>query len=80
MTTDFAAPHQPGPGALEERRRSRVDADRRPGTALSAGLAGLPQVSLPAGTVDGALVGLSLIGPLGGDGALLAMAEALTGA
>ncbi|MEC8793599.1 MAG: amidase family protein, partial [Pseudomonadota bacterium] len=43
-----------------------------------AGLAGLPQVSLPAGTVDGAPVGLSLIGPPGGDGQLLAMAEALT--
>lgn len=40
----------------------------------SAGLAGLPQVSLPAGTVSGCPVGLSFIGWAGGDEALLALA------
>jgi amidase len=40
-----------------------------------AGLGRLPQVQIPAGTVDGAAVGLSLIGPRGSDHALLMLAE-----
>jgi amidase len=44
-----------------------------------AGLARLPQVSLPAGTVDGAPVGLSLIAARGGDMRLLALARAIAG-
>jgi amidase len=40
-----------------------------------AGLGRLPQVQLPAGKVDGAAIGLSLIGPRGSDRALLALAE-----
>lgn len=40
-----------------------------------AGLGRLPQVQLPAGKVDGAAVGLSLIGPRGSDRALLRLAE-----
>ena len=40
-----------------------------------AGLGRLPQVQLPAGKVGGAAIGLSLIGPRGGDRALLALAE-----
>lgn len=39
-----------------------------------ASLAGLPQVTMPAGVVDGCAVGLSLIGPAGSDRALLARA------
>jgi amidase len=39
-----------------------------------AGLSGLPQVSLPVGTVDGCPVGLSFIGWAGGDEALLDLA------
>ena len=42
-----------------------------------AGLGRLPQVQLPAGRVDGAAVGLSLIGPRGSDRALLALAESV---
>ena len=42
-----------------------------------AGLAGLPQVSLPIGTVAGCPAGLSLIGWAGGDEALLDLAVAL---
>jgi amidase len=41
-----------------------------------AGHAGLPQVTLPAGTVDGAPVGLSIVGPRGSDRRLLAFAAA----
>ena len=44
----------------------------------SAGIGGLPQISLPAGTVDGCPVGLSLIGWRGGDEALLNLAVALS--
>jgi len=43
-----------------------------------AGLGGLPQVSLPAGTVQGCPVGLSFIGWPGGDEALLELAARLS--
>ena len=39
-----------------------------------AGMARLPQVVFPAGTVDGAPFGLSLIGPRGSDRSLIALA------
>jgi len=42
-----------------------------------AGLGRLPQVQVPAGRIDGAAVGLSLIGPRGSDRALLRLAEAV---
>jgi len=42
-----------------------------------AGLSGLPQVSLPIGTVDGCPVGLSFIGWAGADETLLDLAVAL---
>jgi amidase len=42
-----------------------------------AGVSGLPQVTLPAGTVDGCPVGLSFVGWTGGDEALLDLAVAL---
>ncbi|MEX0759394.1 MAG: amidase [Tistlia sp.] len=62
----------------------RLDADpealrQHRGNVLSltsiAGLSGLPQVNLPVATLDGCPLGLSLIGPAGTDGALLAFAE-----
>ncbi|TCS59701.1 amidase [Primorskyibacter sedentarius] len=43
-----------------------------------AGLAGLPQVVFPAGKVDGAPFGLSLIGPRGSDLSLIQLAIELT--
>ena len=44
----------------------------------TAGIAGLPQVSIPIGTLSGYPVGLSLIGWAGGDEALLDLACALS--
>ena len=45
-----------------------------------AGLAGLPQISLPVASLDGAPLGLSLIGPPGRDRALIRLGrELLTG-
>ena len=40
----------------------------------TAGVSGLPQMSIPAGTIDGCPVGLSFIGWAGGDEALLDLA------
>ncbi|MCB1486802.1 MAG: amidase [Bauldia sp.] len=45
----------------------------------TAGLAGLPQISLPVATVDGAPYGLSLIGPPGRDRALIALGRKVLG-
>jgi amidase len=42
-----------------------------------AGLAGLPQITLPLATVDGLPLGLSLIGPAGRDRALIAFAAGI---
>jgi amidase len=44
-----------------------------------AGLAGLPEVTLPAGTVEGVPVGLSLVGGAGADRALLGLAKRAAG-
>ena len=44
-----------------------------------AGLAGLPQIVFPAGRIDGAPYGASLIGPRGSDLALIALAGRLAG-
>ena len=54
--------------------------DRTLALTSIAGLGRLPQVQLPAGKVDGAAIGLSLIGPRGGDRALLALAEKVAAA
>ncbi|MGD9925523.1 MAG: amidase [Pseudorhodoplanes sp.] len=43
-----------------------------------AGLSGLPQVSIPIGTIDGCPIGLSFIGWAGGDEALLDLAVRLS--
>ncbi len=45
-----------------------------------AGLAKLPQINLPVGSIKGAPLGLSLIGPANSDGWLLSIARDLTGA
>jgi amidase len=43
-----------------------------------AGLSGLPQVSIPAGTVDGCPIGLSFVGWSGGDEAVLDLSVAVS--
>jgi amidase len=45
--------------------------------AVTSGLSGLPQMSIPAGTVAGCPIGLSFIGWQGGDEALLDLAPVL---
>jgi Asp-tRNA(Asn)/Glu-tRNA(Gln) amidotransferase A subunit family amidase len=52
--------------------------DRTLSLTCIAGLAGLPQLSLPAGRVEDCPVGLSLIGPRGSDRALLSLAVQLS--
>jgi amidase len=42
-----------------------------------AGLAGLPQVSIPGWTADGLPIGISLLGPAGSDRALVQLATSL---
>jgi amidase len=51
--------------------------ERTMGVTAIAGLAGLPEVSLPVGRAEGAPVGLSLVAAAGRDRALLALAERL---
>lgn len=53
--------------------------DRTLSLTSIAGLGKLPQVQIPAGFVDEAAIGLSLIGPRGSDRALLALAEMVAG-
>jgi amidase len=54
--------------------------ERTMGVTALAGLAGLCEVTLPVGKVDGAPVGLSLAAAPGRDQALLALAERIAGA
>ena len=75
-------PTSPGPAPLKAADERALDSFRTAALELlcPAGLAGLPQVSIPTGKVDGGPVGLSLVGPRGSDGVLLAMAAALQAA
>lgn len=57
-----------------ELERYRLDVMR---LACIASISGLPQITVPAGTLDGAPIGLSFIGPRGSDEALLDLAVEL---
>ncbi|MCC7046323.1 MAG: amidase [Alphaproteobacteria bacterium] len=72
-------PTAPSPAPLKGLPLAETDRFRARTLSLTciAGLAGLPQVTLPLGRVDGAPVGLSLIGPAGADAMLLDLAEAV---
>ncbi len=74
-TTPFPAPRKALSLATLDPLRDRI-------TCLCAqgGLAGMPQVNLPGATVDGAPVGLSIIGGRGSDATLIAVAQALEAA
>lgn len=73
-------PTTPGPAPM--RNASDEDIERYRSGALSllcvAGLCGLPQISIPAGSVGGAPVGFSLVGNRGDDGLILALSRSLT--
>jgi len=73
-------PSAPGPAPFLETPSAELERFRNQLLSLTspAGLAGLPQVSLPAGTVQDAPVGLSLIAGRGQDMALLATARAVS--
>jgi amidase len=72
-------PTVPGIAPLRDRPPEETDEFRSRAMALLciAGLARLPQVSLPLGTLDGCPVGLSLVAARGNDAMLLALAKAL---
>ena len=69
------------PGAAPLLSTSDADLDAYRMAALTmlcpAGLAGLPQLSIPGAQIDGAPLGVSLLGGRGADGLLLAIAAAL---
>jgi amidase len=74
-TTPFLAPKKGLPLPVLDPLRDRI-------TCLCAhgGLTGVPQISLPGATVDGARIGLSIIGGRGGDAVLVAVARAMAAA
>ena len=69
------------PGIAPLRNTPAAETDEFRGRALSllciAGLARLPQASLPVARIDGCPIGLSIIAARGGDMMLLALAKAL---
>ena len=78
----LALPVAPGPAPLlasstEEMERFRLKVLE---LTCPAGLAGLPQLSLPIARVGGCPIGLGLVGPAGSDAALLQLAERLMAA
>ena len=74
-----ALPSAPSIAPRLDSAADALDAFRMRGLALTciAGLSGLPQISIPIGTVDGCPIGLSLIGWPGADEVLLDMAVEL---
>ncbi|KFC69297.1 putative amidase [Bosea sp. LC85] len=74
-TTPFPAPSRGLPLAELQPLRDRISC-----LCAQGGLTGSPQVNLPGATVDGAPVGLSIIGGRGTDATLVAVAQALDAA
>ncbi|MEM8664429.1 MAG: amidase family protein, partial [Pseudomonadota bacterium] len=74
--TALVVPTGPDPAPFVGSAEPDLDAFRQRALRMlcPAGLAGLPQLSIPAGRVDGGPVGLSLVGPAGSDAALVALA------
>lgn len=72
-------PTAPGPAIKLQTPEQEVDTFRNGVLRLTctAGLCGLPQVSLPVLQVDGCPVGLGLVGPKGSDEDLLTLAQQL---
>lgn len=76
--TVLVLPTSPGPAPLRDADESTLDDFRLRAFEMlcPAGLAGLPQLSVPAGSVDQGPVGLSLVGAQGQDRQLIALARA----
>jgi amidase len=72
-TTPFPAPQRGLPLAAQNPLRERILC-----LCAHGGLTGVPQVSIPGATVDGAPIGLSIVGGHGTDATLVAVAQALT--
>lgn len=72
-------PTVPGPAPLTDGGADALQAYRERALCLLcvSGLTGIPQMTVPAGTVDGAPFGLSVIGPAGSDRALIELACSL---
>jgi amidase len=79
-TTILLAPTAPGIAPLRGMPEPELDAFRARALELlcPAGHAGLPQISLPFGAIDGCPVGLSVIAARGQDELLLGLAQSLT--
>jgi amidase len=75
----LALPTVPGVAPLRNTPRAEIDEFRGRAMCLLsiAGLARLPQVSLPLARVDGCPVGLSLVAARGGDAMLLSLAKGI---
>lgn len=73
-------PTSPSPAPLIASDQASLEAFRNAALRLlcAAGLAGLPQLNIPAGEVDGAPVGLSILGGPNADGRLIGLAQALS--
>ncbi len=78
----FVVPTVPGAAPLAAASFDDIQAYRERAITLLclAGLTGLPELTLPLGTVDGAPFGLSLIGPKGSDRALLKIGDRILAA
>ena len=76
--TVLAFPTSPAPAPMLSASAEEIDAFRRRALEMlcPSGLGGLPQLSVPAGRVDGGPVGLSLLGAAGQDRQLIALANA----
>ena len=79
--TILALPTTPFPAPLRGLSLGDLDFPRTRISCLTClgGLSGCPQVNLPGATVDGAPVGLSIVGARGSDLELLAVAKAFAG-
>jgi amidase len=71
-TTPFPAPQRGLPLAEQNPLRERILC-----LCAHGGLTGVPQVSLPGASVEGAPIGLSILGGRGADATLVAVAQAL---
>lgn len=74
-------PTMPGAGPLRSSSEAELESFRREASLsfCHGGLSGFPWITIPAGEIEGAPIGLSLIGPEGSDLRLIAAAQAFVG-